>query len=148
VSTNDPAPSLIRFLHGLNSLCEQGFLGPLPGVLRSLPVFLCVFLALFLLPLAMKKAGIWRRVLMGYAVYWFGIAVAIGLYGTFWNGHLPEVVGNAAGYALVPYAGAGLTVIICNKGYRAASAALVVVNLYVAFFVSFISAMAITGDWI
>ncbi|WP_443748622.1 hypothetical protein [Asticcacaulis solisilvae] len=145
---DDPAPSIGKFFGGLNSLCEQGFLGPLPGVLRNLPVFICVFLALFLLPLAMGKAGVWRRILMGYALYWFGIAIAIGLYGTFFNGHLPEAVGNAAAYALVPYAGIGLTVVICNKGYRAASAALVVANLYVAFFVSFISAMAITGDWI
>lgn len=96
----------------------------------------------------MAKAGMWRSVLMGYTLYWFAIAVAIGVYATFANEHLPTAFGNAAMLTLVLYAGVGLAAVVCDKGYRLASVALVLANLYVAVFVSFISAMAVTGDWI
>ncbi len=140
--------SFQAFYSSLSGLCGQGLLGPLPHELRHPFIFLGLFVLLVCLPLLMRNARQWRWLLAALPIWWLGIALLTAGFRTAGQNELPDMVGNIAMLLLLPYGGLGLTAIVLNKGYRLGTAGLIAANFYAALFVTFICAMAVTGNWI
>lgn len=137
-----------KFFGTLSSLCKLGLLGPLPMPLRSIYMFFGFLLLLIIVPLLMRNAGRWRWILISMPVYWAAVSALLIICSQNSKGELPDAVGWVAMLALIPYLGMGVYAIIGNKEHRILTSVIVVANCYLAFFVTFISAMAATGNWI